>query len=1127
MVLGPAYLWDLATGQQTRNVPGGLLDMTCAAYSPDGRFVLTGRWEIAQLWDAATGQEVQRFARHSSWVRAVAFSPDGRLVLTGSSDNTARLWDTITGREVQRFLGHSDVVTEVGFSPDGHLVATASYDRSVRVWDPDTGKEVQRFEGLVPVAFSSDGLLLVTDKAYNPILKDPATGKEVRRLVGHRVSIDSAAFSSDRRWLLTGGSDYIVRLWDLATGNEVRQFEGHKSTVHAIAFSADGHWALTGSGDVMQDVDMTVRLWDVATGKEIRRFGDSKLPAFSVGFSPDGQSVFAYTFKVYGGDETGLLGRGIVQLWDATTGEQRRRVGELSPRGRAAFSPDGNLLLEGRQNASVLLDAATGAELRRFNGYPSAISPDNHLVVTGNKHLDLTLWDATTGQQVRNFHDEGSNKAITRGKSRNDEDDEAEESMTALVVSSDGRLVATGTSQGVLRLWETATGEKKQDFKANEKSPGSVKSIGFSPDGRFMVTTSTSDPDTNARLWDVATGKQIRRFAMDDDNDERYNVTAVALSLDGRLGLTWGFSSGINQMVFEGANTPRLWDATSEKNREIGRLTGHSDDVFAAAFSPDARFVVTGSKDGTTRLWETATGRELCRLISFRDGSWVVVDSQGRFDTNNLEEVSGLHWIFPDDPFKPLPLEIFMREYYEPRLLQRILAGERFRSVRPLASLNKVQPQVKITSIEPQANSTDTVAVTVEVAGVSEKSRRKGREMTQESGVYDLRLYRNNQLVNVEPAGSGDYQAFATMRSRGDPEEELEIWRRISAVKLDAMGRARRRFVVRLQHKAGLRYVQFSAYAFNSDRVKSTTDRKLYLLPRSLASAQGKAYVITVGVARNENSRWSLLYPANDAHLLRDVLTDALGKTGQYREVVPIVLVSSHEDSEADELLPTKANLHTVLDLLAARSVASRRLAGIPAALREKLQPVRPDDLVVIAFSGHGNTDAHEAFYLYPYDLGVEEPILSQRLIASEELAGWLRTIDAADVVMILDACRSGAAPGAGFRPGPMGDRGLGQLAYDKGMRILAAAPSDKDTLSIGRLHHGLLTYALAHDGLQMGLALQKNEPFELGEWLRYGAKRVPELFLNMVGSGLQGEVPHPAVFDFVRGRALAAPDVQ
>jgi hypothetical protein len=100
-------------------------------------------------------------------------------------------------------------------------------------------------------------------------------------------------------------------------------------------------------------------------------------------------------------------------------------------------------------------------------------------------------------------------------------------------------------------------------------------------------------------------------------------------------------------------------------------------------------------------------------------------------------------------------------------------------------------------------------------------------------------------------------------------------------------------------------------------------------------------------------------------------------------------------------------------------------------------------------------------------------------------------------MVMVVDACHSaGSVEAGGFKPGPMGSRGLGQLAYDKRMRVLAASQASDVAFEDPQVGHGLLTYALCKDGLRGGKA--DFEPSDgrvtLGEWLRYGERRVPAL---------------------------------
>ena len=159
------------------------------------------------------------------------------------------------------------------------------------------------------------------------------------------------------------------------------------------------------------------------------------------------------------------------------------------------------------------------------------------------------------------------------------------------------------------------------------------------------------------------------------------------------------------------------------------------------------------------------------------------------------------------------------------------------------------------------------------------------------------------------------------------------------------------------------------------------------------------------------------------------------------------------------------------------------------------------DGSFIISFAGHGWADKQGNFYLVPADGvwpgGAETPTVST-LISTAEITRWLRPIDAADIALIIDACHSAASVDAGgFKPGPMGDAGLGQLAYDKGIRILAATQADDVALEDARLRQGLLTFALAGEGITAkgGMAdLDGDRSITLDEWLRYATQRLPSL---------------------------------
>jgi hypothetical protein len=156
---------------------------------------------------------------------------------------------------------------------------------------------------------------------------------------------------------------------------------------------------------------------------------------------------------------------------------------------------------------------------------------------------------------------------------------------------------------------------------------------------------------------------------------------------------------------------------------------------------------------------------------------------------------------------------------------------------------------------------------------------------------------------------------------------------------------------------------------------------------------------------------------------------------------------------------------------------------------------------------------------------------LARAALSSDELSAWLREVDAGEIALIVDACRSEASVAySGFKPGPMGSRGLGQLAYDKGMRILAASKAQQSAIEVGgTISQGLLSYALVQLGLRQGLAdfQAPAGQITLSEWLAYGADEVPNLLRLGSLRGPGQEKPRvPGTRDAIDVDTAPAPDM-
>ena len=1171
-------MFNSATGELIRNLKGHLDAITSVAFSSDGRFILSGSVDgTARLWDAAKGKEVHRFFGNTSSVESIEVSPSGQSLLIGSAYDSAHLWDLTTGQEMMEFDGRSDLASadSVAFSPDEKEVLTAGgLSGPARLWDASTGSEIRTMQDDLPAggvkgtvrtaAFSPNGRFVLTGNSVfmneqMAWLWNRTTGSRLRSYGGPSDEVTSAVFSPDGRSLLTGGRNGGAWLWDAATGSLIRVFHNSGGMVTSVAFSPDGHSILAGSAN------KTAVLWGVATGKKIRVFKGHAKAVMAVAFSRDGKHIVTgsqdATAKIWdastgelqltlvtgavavndvafaASDQVVMTAGWKTTLWNVATGEPIREFpfpGVSMSRG-VTISQDGRYLLESLSSEVTLYDATSGNKVHSFVGHTGnvgsvAISPDGRSALTGSDDKTTRLWNIATEQQIRSF--QGNETAVnvvafspdgktvmSVGKDKSirlwDADTgndlqviESQASVLYVAAFATDDSVLTGGTDGVLKLWNRETGREIRAFEGLNQS---VFAMAVSANHGLLLAGSE---DHTARLWELATGKPLITFAGHTDS-----VIAVAMSPNLQYILTGSRD-----------NTARLWDRAT--GRQLRVFAGHDGAVSSVAFTTNSRFVLTGSDDTTTRIWDVNTGKQLATILNYGDTSWAVVDSEGRFDTNNLNGGSPLGWLISSDPQHPLPLEIFMRDYYRPQLLSKVLRHQQLPDMPSLTSLNRVQPSLKILEAKPE--TTLTVNIEVLVANERSKVQKDATGQFLKSGVYDVRLFRDGQLVGQWPE-----QPVDEVEKVGPivTEQERAAWRKTHAANLDASGEATITFHnIRLPQRPGVERTIFTAYAFNSDGVKSlTTPPYEYVLPPHVAPGNPrKAFLITIGVNANESHNLDLELAVSSAERARSLLHSKL-QIG-YQDVVEIPLYSDFDDNH--QVTPNaakKAHLKAVLDLLAGRRVSPELREEVDP--KHQLQAATPDDAVVLYVASHGYADPQGTFYLMLYDTGlnwgVTEDLLTHcqgssvnrsaackqardllaRSVSSADLTSWWNGIDAGEMVMILDSCHSGAVPGKEFRPAPLGDPGFGQLSYDKGMAILSAsqpAQTERGEWVSGGEGRTLLVDALETIG-------NNNSKQSLRQLLHAVEEQLPRTAQQLYPNLKQEDVQSPVLLDFTK----------
>ena len=592
---GQIRLWDAATGKELRRWDAGQGALSRLAFSPDGRLLAAaGAENTVRLWHADTARARLRLEGEAGGLAYLAFSTDGRGLLTADRGGTARLREVATGKERRRWeVFGGKAIRRLGGHPERQFVALAAspdirtlvwgtwrveqptpkgllhYHGEVIVWDvlsQDTGKERCRLQGAVrpaPLAVTADGKTVAAALDSGPLgLWDADTGK-LRLQFAAPVDLgDGLAFWPDERLLAVAGGG-LVRLLDRASGKEVRRLGPGPDNrpdpfVSGAAFAADGR-------ALALRAHCRISVWDGRTGKPALPV---ERPVDSVLFSHNGKTLAA------------VCGRD-VRLWDAATSKATRDL-ELGPADEplAAFAADGRRLTYQAEGETVrFLEMPSGKPRPRFgpSDFPFWLvpfAPDGKTVAVVRPDRALCLYDAAAGQGRKRFETKGPGV------------------RARLVFSPDGRRLAWVNGDASVSVVDAASGRLvyrlgkgyPRDARGQLIAKG-VYSVAFAPDGKALA--AGGEYDNVIRLWDLATGKPLRRFV-----GHRGPVGAVLFTPDGRTLASSGW--------WEPA--VRLWDVTTGTERR--RLAGHADWATGLALAPGGRLLASSSRDGTVLVWD-------------------------------------------------------------------------------------------------------------------------------------------------------------------------------------------------------------------------------------------------------------------------------------------------------------------------------------------------------------------------------------------------------------------------------------------------------------------------------------------------------------------------------------------
>ena len=516
--------WDLESGTELRSFAGHIGAIFDLAFAPDGQSFVSVGDSTVRVWSFSTGDVLHTFSFPGEGISQARFAPDGHRLVTANIvftnvTDSVRLWDLATEQRIRSF-GGSGFVQRLEFIAGGHLL-TAKGPQDVQVWDIETGQLIRALPGTSLAELAIQGFLTGTNSSLvvagclngRVITWDASTGQILHDFTGENLFSIAAVPGTNQ--ILTAHSDNLARVKNAQNGTTLRTIAGHTtSTTLGVGFSPDRRYLVSGGSEAL------TRLWNRTNAQQVHAFPGYAGGTEVAGFSPDGTRILT----TFGAPNFSA------RLLNAETGAlEREFLGHTSWLSDAVFSPDGQRIATGAQDGTARLwDVATGTQIRVFSSPGSlitavAVSSNGMTLVSGASDGVVRLWDTANGQLLRSIQlqfnagavrslefspatgellagwDDGVLKTFDPATGALKLDSLAPAGfLHAAVFSPDGRFILDGEGwpSFAARLWDARNGEELRVFAGHA---GEVYSVAFDAAGTCILTGSDI-----VRLWSMA-----------------------------------------------------------------------------------------------------------------------------------------------------------------------------------------------------------------------------------------------------------------------------------------------------------------------------------------------------------------------------------------------------------------------------------------------------------------------------------------------------------------------------------------------------------------------------------------------------------------------------------------------
>ena len=1090
-------MWDLETGKtlnyahQSDKLAFDVQD-THLTRNEKGLFIFDKRQRQISFVDVE-GKKVWDWGLRDGIDGLFGLTKDGQKLVSYSRSGIIQIWrinDIGWGELIATMEGHTKKVTGIKLSQDEKKIISYSSDGSIKIWDIENGKLhktlVEQNAEIKGMQLTKDGAKLIYFDEEAIRILDMQNDRLFKTLEGQ--SVEKIQLANEDNILISYGKSRI-KIWDMNEGKLLKHFgnwyfessdrynsysvgeageeevyfdsrEKFEAAIAGLLRMAPRHAdkitgvQITSNGRklISSSADNTIKMWDIKTKNILKSFeahNDSvnkyivnntiiekiisryKRGTILAKRNVGGISHFYKTIKFWNTFESRLF--------------EKISIEDSSSLISSLIDIDQNLLFEFHIDGKIdIFDFETRKLLKSLEGHSHTVNgiqltKDGKKIISYSYDKSIRIWDFESGKLLILF--EGHL-----------------ESVRGIQLTKDEKKIISYSWDNTIKIWELETGKLILNL---EWPVYGADGIQLTNDEKKLISYSSLD---GIKIWDFENGKILKTI----ENSYQERIKGIQLTRDGKRLISystkikiWNLEDGKliielsefyqknlegwirQQYLFDNVtvkkiqlskdektlisyssdNTIKIWDI--ETGKCLQTLNHNSSNILQVVFkeeSTNPNLLTSISSDGSLRYWNIETGKLLVTQLLFKNGHSIYYTPDGYFDYTDKSVLEFISFVSPKIQNNFVDLQDLMNDYYLDGLLE-------------LVTNNKFKPNKK-------NNLTKGVETTAVVKALFE---------TQES----VESAEDNKSLHfqITERGSKFEKAVVYVNGIQVDEKTLVDGENTEGVNLEddskeGFFKYRVKFSVPLNF--GTNRVEVKAYnAFNIPQSFPAFEiqRKI---PDNKELAKPDLYILSVGI--NDYKTKKLTFSVPDAKAMAEALQQ--GKTGIYHEVFTRLLVDAKKKDIED-------------------------------ALADIEKKARPQDVVLVYFSGHGmnafTREGKKLFYFVPQDFKwpddpENENVARNQGIDADYLDETFTKIKSHKLILILDACHSGSVNTALASRGQDKEKAtrkaMEKMANGTGRFIFASSSGNEESREHSEVGHGLYTHVFLN---ALGKSKDKN----------------------------------------------------